>query len=153
MLSKKSKYALKAALYLTGRYGGGPCPVAEIARIEHIPRKFLEAILLELRNRGVLHSVKGKAGGFMLARSPAEITVGEIIRVLDGPLALVPCVSVTAYRRCVECEDENSCGIRMLFKEVRDETARLLDGTTLSTMWRRAQESRAAGGEGTMYHI
>jgi Rrf2 family protein len=96
------------------------------------PKKFLEAILLELKRHGLLHSKKGKGGGYFLGRKPTEITVGQVIRVLDGPLALTPCVSQTAYRKCDECLDEKTCGVRLAMKEVRDATAEILDHTTLA---------------------
>src|SRR6202790_198035 len=103
MLSNKSKYGLKALLLLAQEAGGGPVLVSELADRDRIPKKFLEAILLELKRRGVVHSRKGRGGGYFLRRKPAEITFGEVIRVLDGPLAAVPCVSKLAYMKCVEC--------------------------------------------------
>lgn len=131
MLSKKSKYGLKALLVLAEEAGRGPVPIAELAERQRLPRKFLEAILVELGRHGLVQSRKGRAGGYILGRRPDEITVGEVIRVLQGPLALVPCVSQTAYARCEECIDEQSCAVRMAMKEVRDATARILDHTTL----------------------
>ena len=132
MLSKKSKYGLKAMLYLADQVDRGPISVAEVAEHERIPRKFLEAILLDLKRHGVLHSKKGKGGGYILGRTPGEITIGQIVRTLDGPLALIPCVSQTAYARCEECVDEATCGVRLAMKEVRDATADILDHTTLA---------------------
>ncbi|MGE0451619.1 MAG: Rrf2 family transcriptional regulator [Vicinamibacterales bacterium] len=145
MLTQKSKYGLKAALYLAGQAGRGPISIAEIADGEHLPKKFLEAILLDLKRHGLLHSKKGKGGGYCLARKPTEITVGQVIRALDGPLALIPCVSRTAYARCEECPDEATCGVRWAMKKVRDATSRILDHTTLAslrTKVRPARESR-----------
>lgn len=154
MLSKKSKYALKAAMCLARNHGeGGPTSVAELAAKERIPRKFLEIIMLEMKRHGILRSLKGQAGGYYLARAPEEITIGQIIRILDGPLALVPCVSITAYRRCTECEDEYSCGIRLLFKEIRDATANLLDGTTLAQLVSRVEQRHPSSDSAPMYHI
>ena len=124
MLSKKSKYALKAMLVLAKEYGQGPVLISDMAQREGIPRKFLELILLELKNQGLLQSKKGKGGGYFLGREPHLISVGHIIRVLDGPIAPLPCVSKTAYMRCRECRDERSCGIRIVMKEVRDATAK-----------------------------
>lgn len=132
MLTRKAKYGLQAVLRLAREHGKGPVLIAELARGESIPRKFLESILLELRHRGVLQSRKGKGGGYSLARPPAEISFGEVVRILDGPLAPISCVSLTAYRECEECEDEATCGIRMVMKDVRDANARILDGTTLA---------------------
>ncbi len=132
MLSRKSKYGLKALLVLAQQDGSGPVLVSDIARQEAIPKKFLEAILLDLNRRGVVQSKKGKGGGYFLRRAPAEITVGEVIRLLEGPLALVPCVSQTAYSTCSECVDERTCGVRLAMKDVRDATARILDHLTLA---------------------
>jgi len=132
VLSNKTKYGLKALLVLAREYGHGPILGTDLADRERIPKKFLEAILLELKRHGLLHSKKGKGGGYLLGRKPTEITVGQIIRVLEGPLALTPCVSVTAYRRCEECIDEKTCAVRIAMKEVRDSTAEILDNTTLA---------------------
>jgi Rrf2 family protein len=134
MLSKKAKYALQALTLLTKEYGHGPVLISDLAEKEKIPKKFLELILLNLKNKGILQSKKGKGGGYLLGKPPDSITLGEIIRILDGPLAPLPCVSQTAYRKCDECEDEMTCGIRPVMKEVRDATARILDGTTLSDL-------------------
>jgi Rrf2 family protein len=134
MLSKKSKYGLKALLVLADEAGRGPIQTSELAEREALPKKFLEAILLELKRHGLLQSKKGRGGGYVLGRKPADITVGQVIRVLEGPLALIPCVSQTAYMKCEECVDERTCGIRLAMKEVRDATARILDNTTLSDL-------------------
>jgi Rrf2 family protein len=139
VLTKKSKYGLKAVLYLAGATARGPVLVSELAEHERIPKKFLESILLELKRSGILQSKKGKGGGYFLSRTADEITVGQIIRVLEGPLALIPCVSQTAYRRCDECVDEATCQIRRAMKEVRDATAKILDNTTISSL-NEAQE-------------
>lgn len=139
MLSHKSKYALKALTVLAKEYGQGPVLISDVAQREEIPRKFLEIILLELKNAGILQSRKGKGGGYSLARPPQNITLGSVIRVLDGPLAPLPCVSRTAYVRCRECRDERTCGIRMVMKEVRDATAKILDSTTLADILSRVQ--------------
>jgi Rrf2 family protein len=132
VLSKKSKYGLKALLVLGREAGRGPVLVSDIAQREAIPLKFLEAILLELKRHGIVESKKGKGGGYFLRRRPADITFGEVIRVLDGPLAAVSCVSQTAYMTCAECIDEETCGVRLAMKEVRDATARILDHRTLA---------------------
>src|SRR5712692_3805539 len=127
MLTKKSKYGLKALLMLAEHAGRGPMLVTDLAERERIPKKFLEAILLDLKRHGLLQSKKGKGGGYFLGRSAAEITMGQVIRVLDGPLALVPCASQTAYMPCDDCADEESCRIRWAMKEVRDATSKILD--------------------------
>lgn len=132
MLSRKAKYGLKALLALAESGGRDPVLVSTVATRDALPKKFLEAILLELKRHGLVDSKKGKGGGYFLRRSPKEITFGDVIRALDGPLAAVPCVSETAYARCVECVDEPSCGVRLAMKEVRDATARILDRTTLA---------------------
>jgi Rrf2 family protein len=134
VLTKKSKYGLKAVLMLAEETGRGPVLVSELADREGLPKKFLEAILLELKRHGLLQSKKGKGGGYFLSRKPTDITLGQVIRVLDGPLALIPCVSQTAYMKCEECIDEQTCGIRLAMKEVRDATAQILDNTTLAAL-------------------
>jgi len=139
VLSHKSKYALKAALVLAKEYGQGPVLISDIAQREAIPRKFLELILLELRNRGVLQSKKGKGGGYFLGRPPSKVTLGEILRDTEGPLAPIGCVSQFAYVRCEDCRDERTCGIRMVMKDVRDATARILDSTTLADVLKRVE--------------
>jgi Rrf2 family protein len=139
MLTHKSKYALKALLVLTKEFGQGPVLISEIAWREEIPRKFLELILLELKNEGLLRSKKGKGGGYFLARPPHTIHVGDVLRALDGPIALTSCVSQTGYRRCEECIDERTCGVRLVMKEVRDATAKILDATSLTDISRRVE--------------
>ena len=139
MLSKKAKYGLQALLVLTEHYGQGPVLISEIAKQEGIPSKFLELILLALKNEGLLHSRKGRGGGYQLAKPPTSITVGKVVRILDGPLAPLPCVSRTAYKRCDECSDERTCAIRIVMKDVWEATARILDSTTLADMLERRQ--------------
>ena len=142
MLSSKSKYGLKALLVLAEKAGAGPVLISELAEREAIPKKFLEAILLELKRHGVVQSRKGKGGGYFLRREPSEVTFGEVIRVLDGPLAAVPCVSQMAYMTCTECVDEATCGVRLAMKEVRDATAQILDNTTLADVNRKLARKR-----------
>jgi len=124
---------------LAKEYGQGPVLISDIANREALPRKFLELILLELRNHGILGSKKGKGGGYFLARRPELVHLGEVLRVLEGPLAPLPCVSKTAYVRCAECRDERTCGIRMVMKDVRDATARILDQTSLADILKRVE--------------
>ena len=142
MLSRRTKYGLKALLVLAEEAGAGPVLVAELAAREAIPRKFLEAILLDLNRHGLVESRKGKGGGYLLRRPPSEITFGDAVRALEGPLALVPCVSQTAYQRCADCLDEPTCGVRMAMGEVRDATARILDGMTLADVSGRLRRKR-----------
>jgi Rrf2 family protein len=139
MLQKKSKYAIRALLALAGKSDQGPMLIADLAAQERIPKKFLELILLELRNKGILQSKKGKGGGYFLGRKPEAISLGEVIRALDGPLAPVPCVSHTAYRTCDECEDELTCGIRAVMHDVRDATAAILDRESLADLLHRIE--------------
>ena len=112
--------------------GSRPVAMNRIAAEANVPRKFLELILADLRGAGFLHSHRGKLGGYCLSRPRHMISLGDIIRVIEGPLALVPCVSRTAYRSCNDCKDEASCAIRHAMARVRDETARILDGTSLA---------------------
>ena len=148
MISKKTKYALKALITLAERYSSQrPVLISEIAEHDHLPKKFLELILLELKNKGILQSKKGKGGGYFLSQSPEKISLGGVIRILEGPLAPLPCVSQTAYRKCDECIDENSCGLRMVMREVRDATAQILDGTSLHDVLVRSKSTAE------MYHI
>ena len=142
MLSRKSKYGLKALMVLAQEARTEPMLISELARRDAIPKKFLEAILLELKRRGLVQSRKGKGGGYFLRRKPADITFGEVIRLLDGPLAAVPCVSQTAYMKCVECVDEATCGVRLAMKEVRDATAKILDHMTLADANARVARKR-----------
>ncbi|HKP97933.1 MAG TPA: Rrf2 family transcriptional regulator [Fibrobacteria bacterium] len=134
MLSMRAKYALKALVYLAKAKSQGPVLIGDIAESQKLPRKFLEQILLELKNLRVLKSRQGKGGGYLLAKEPSQIEMGHIVRVFNGPLALVPCVSVTAFEKCEECLDFAQCGIRRVMKKVRDVTAEILDGTTLETL-------------------
>lgn len=134
MLSKKCKYAIHALVYLATRYQEGPIHIQEIADNRHIPKKFLEAILLELRNAKILHSKKGKGGGYYLYKNPADVNLMEVIRLMDGAIAMLPCVSLNYYEPCEECVNEKNCGIRDSFIGVRDETLRILSQSTLKTI-------------------
>ena len=132
MLTRKGKYGLKAMILLAREHGQQPVLIGDLAEKEAIPKKFLENILLALKHRGLVRSRKGPHGGYLLSKTPDEISVGDIVRALDGPLALVSCVSQTAYAPCEECVTEKDCAVRRMFQQVRDETARILDGTTLA---------------------
>jgi len=143
MLSQKGRYALHALIVLADHDGEEPMMIADIAEEAGVPRKFLEQILLELRKRGILRSQRGRSGGYQLAKPPADISFADIIRVTDGPLALAPCVSVTAYHRCEDCEDEMTCAIRRVLLAARDATADVLESQTLAgAMTRRSRLSR-----------
>ncbi len=137
MLSKKCKYAIHALVYLAERHQQGPVHIQEIAEKQRIPKKFLESILLELRNAKILHSKKGKGGGYYLYKKPEDVNLMDIIRLMDGAIAMLPCVSLNYYEPCEECRDEKTCGIRDAFIGVRDETLNILSGTTLAKIMQR----------------
>ena len=139
LISKKTKYALHALMTLAGKRHNEPVRISALAARERIPQKFLESILLELKNKGLLHSKKGRGGGYRLAQPAEAINLGDVIRALDGPLAPLSCLNRTAHRRCAECDDEATCGLRAVMGEVRDATAAVLDGTSLAEMLRRAE--------------
>jgi Rrf2 family protein len=149
MLTNKGKYGLKALVHLAGLDAGQTAQSQEIADANNIPKKFLDAILGELRVAGIVRSRKGKGGGYMLARDPSQITVGSAIRVLDGPLAPIACASRTAYEPCRDCLDVSSCTVRLMMLEVRDVIAEVLDNTTVEEMRRNAAQGQPA----MMYHI
>jgi Rrf2 family protein len=132
LLSQKAKYALRALLMLAQHDKEGLVLVADIAEQENVPKKFLELILLDMKKHGLLHSQRGKGGGYCLSKPPSEITLGQVIRIMDGPLAPLPCASVTGYRRCSDCRDERTCSIRKVMRRVRDAMADILDNTTLA---------------------
>jgi Rrf2 family protein len=132
LLSRKAKYGIKAMIALGRRYGYPPVLISDIAKEEHIPQKFLEAILLNLKKHSLLESKKGKGGGYFLSKNPTEINMGEIIRVLDGPLAPVRCVSLRFFEPCSECKDIEDCRVQWLMKDVRDNIADILDNRLLS---------------------
>lgn len=144
MLSQRTRYALKAMVRLARACEGEPVQIATLADSEDIPRKFLEIILVELKRQNLVQSLRGKRGGYRLARPADQITFGEVIRITEGPLALVPCVSRTAYRPCDDCKDEAACAINRVMAMVRDETARILDATTLADVLNSPSESVAA---------
>ena len=106
--------------------------ISEVSERQRIPKKFLEQILLDLKHQGLLHSRRGKNGGYALMKKPSEITFGQVMRIIDGPMAPLPCLSRMAYRRCEDCRDEESCEIRQVFAKAYDATARVLDRTTLA---------------------
>ena len=130
MLSKKSQYAFRALTYLAEKYKEGPVLISDIAKKKNIPLKFLENILLELKLIGILDSKKGKGGGYFLAKSPAKVRVADIIRKVNGPIAMLPCVSLYFYERCKNC-DEKHCALHDIMIEVRDATLNVLEKRTL----------------------
>lgn len=130
MLSKRSQYALKALSYLTEKNRKGPVLISEIAKKKKIPLKFLENILLELKSMGVVDSKKGKGGGYFMKKDPARVRVADIIRKVNGPIAMLPCVSLYFYERCKNC-DEKNCALHDMMIEVRDATLDILEKRTL----------------------
>ena len=152
-LSRKARYALRALYALSADEARGPVLIADLAEREKIPRKFLETILLELKNAGILKSKKGKGGGYSLARPPEQITMGQVIRIIDGPLAPIPCASERAFVRCEECVDETTCGTRQVMKKVRDAIAAILDGTTLADVQTQIARARLSTGTPVTYSI
>jgi Rrf2 family protein len=141
-LSKRTQYCLRALYALARDYGRGPTLIAHLAEEEAIPKKFLEQILLSLKSTGLVESKKGKGGGYTLVRPPAEITIGAVIRMVEGPLAPLPCASETRFRKCDECVDIETCGTRIVMREVRDAISRILDSTTLATVCDRVDAAR-----------
>src|SRR6202012_2039650 len=142
MLSQKSHYALRALLVLAGRGDGQPVQIAEIADAANIPKKFLEQILLELKKPGIVRSHRGRSGGYSLGRPAKDISFADVLRVTDGPLALTPCVSVMAYRKCDDCFEESVCAIRKTLLAARDATAEILESRNLA---QAAQQLRRSG--------
>jgi Rrf2 family protein len=142
-ISKRTQYGLKAMLALGKRYRQKPVLIATLSKEELIPLKFLEVILLDLKRHGLLDSKKGKGGGYLLSRPPSTITLGSVIRMIEGPLAPLPCASETAFRACPECKDIETCGIRIVMRQVRDAMVSVLDKTTLADLLRLDSSDRA----------
>lgn len=131
MISQKAKYALRALVSLARLRGGQTMVISEISREQAIPKKFLEQILLELKRAGFVASTRGRMGGYMLLKSPEHIMFGEVLRLIDGPVAPLPCLSIIAYRKCEDCRAEDSCEIRHVFSRVAVATREVLDSTSL----------------------
>jgi len=157
MLTAKGKYGLKALMHLGSLPPGTTVQAIDIADANNIPKKFLDAILGELRNAGIVYSKKGPGGGYLLARSAGEIQIGQVIRTLDGPLAPIACASRTAFHRCDDCKDVRACAIRIAMTKVRDALSDVLDRMTVADMLRDARQGedrpvrylRKASGRGT----
>ena len=132
MLSQKARYALHALIVLAEHTGEEPMPIAAIAQDARVPRKFLESILVDLKKRGIVKSTRGRAGGYLIGKAPKDISFADVIRTIDGPLALAPCVSATAYHKCEDCVDEATCAIRKVLLAARDATAQVLETRTLA---------------------
>ena len=148
MLTNKGKYGLKALIHLAGEVPGQPVLATDIAERNNIPKKFLDAILAELREAGFVQARKGRGGGYALARPAHEIMVGHVIRTLDGPLAPILCASQNFYRRCDDCDGQN-CAVRLMMRDVRDAIARILDNRNLAEL----RSLGEADFDQLMYHI
>jgi Rrf2 family protein len=140
MISHKAKYALRALVALA-QAEGDSLVISEIARRQRIPKKFLEQILLELKHEGIVASRRGKVGGYMLLRRPEQVTYGDILRLVDGPIAPLPCLSRTAYQRCADCSGEESCEVRRVFARVAEASRAVLDRTTLADSIAEAEQA------------
>jgi Rrf2 family protein len=152
-ISRRTQYGLKAVLHLAAHYGEGPILIATISEEETIPIKFLELILLNLKSLGLLTSKKGKGGGYELSRPPSTVTVGSLIRMMEGPLAPLSCASETAFVPCEECPDVEGCGIRIIMRRVRDAMADVLDKTTLADLLRDMGNLRRSNKPVLMFDI
>lgn len=141
-LSKRTQYCLRALYALARHHGHGPLLIAQMAEEEAIPRKFLEQILLSLKASGLVESRRGKGGGYALAHPPDQITLANVIRIVEGPIAPLPCASETRFRKCDECVDIETCGTRIVMREVRDAMVRILDATTLASVCQRVDQAR-----------
>ncbi len=152
MLSSRARYATRALLDLTLHGGGQPVPIHETAERQAIPLRFLEQVMLALKRHGFVQSRKGPGGGYFLARPPEQITLGAVLRAMDGPLAPISCVSVSGYMEC-GCPQPETCGLRAVFKEARDALAAVLDGTTFADIRERSELLRSRFSEVLDYVI
>lgn len=150
MMSKRTKYGLQVLMALAREESREPVLIATLAQREKIPVKFLEQILLQLKHSGIVCSYRGKKGGYSLNQHASEISIGQVVRLLEGPLAPLPCVSQTAYQKCEECVDEATCGIRLVMKDVRDAIAGILDQTTLADAIERSRQAALRIQKGTV---
>lgn len=142
MISQKTRYALRALLYLAEESGGVPVQLARIASSQKVPPKYLELIMLDLKKAGLVESRRGPKGGYGLSRSSTEISFGQIVRALEGPIALISCASVNFYAPCGDCHDEATCAIRRAFSELRDRSTEILDRISLAegAVWEKRIE-------------
>jgi Rrf2 family protein len=146
MLTNKGKYGLKAAVYLAGMAENEPALVSHIAAAQNIPKKFLDTILGELRNAGLVRSKKGRNGGYFLARDAHHIMAGDIVRALDGPIAPIRCVSKNYYERCSDCSDEETCAVYLVMSQVRGAISEILDKKSLAEMRAQTEDGEARPG-------
>ena len=154
-LSKRTQYALRALYALTRRGSTKPALIGDLSKEEDIPKKFLEQILLQLKQKGLVDSRRGRYGGYVLTAEPDKVSIGSIIRMIDGPIAPLPCASESKFRKCDECPDIRFCGTRILMRQVRDATTDILDRTTLADICNKVDAARleAEQGEEIMYYI
>ena len=145
MISQKAKYALRALLVLCKAPAETSLMIGEISKTQAIPKKFLEQILLELKRAGIVSSRRGRLGGYVLLRPADKLTFGEVLRLIDGPIAPLPCLSKIAYRRCADCQDEATCEIRHVFAGVVNAQRQVLDHTTFADAIRKEQALEAVG--------
>jgi Rrf2 family protein len=146
VLSQKTRYALKALLELASLPAGATLSSAEISARRTIPVKFLESILVELKRDGLVYGRRGRMGGYQLARRAEAISFGAVIRLIEGPLALLPCASVTQFRRCADCHETGACELQTIFRALRDSTSAILDGWTVADALARSRASEGSGG-------
>jgi len=142
VLAQKTRYALRSLLYLAEEAERAPIQLGSIATTQHVPPKYLELIMLDLKKAGMVRSTRGPKGGYELARPAAEISFGEVVRAMEGPIALISCASVNFYAPCGDCHDEETCAIRRAFSILRDQSAKLLEGISLeqAAKWENALE-------------
>lgn len=146
MLSSRTKYGIHALIHMAQRHGTGFIAIREISETERIPHKFLESILLDLKGDGILTSRAGPSGGYALRVPPESVSLGDVVRLLEGPLALAPCVSQRNYAPCLDCRDERECSLRIFLEQVRESTARILDHVTLGALAREELRLKDKGG-------
>lgn len=132
MITQKTRYALRSLLFLVEEGGGGPVQLGRIAATQRIPPKYLELIMLDLKKAGLVKSIRGPKGGYRLSRVPDQISFGQIVRAMEGPIALVSCASVNFYAPCGDCQDEATCAIRRAFAVLRDQSTEVLDSISLA---------------------
>lgn len=142
MLTKKAQYALYALRYLAFKKDKGPILIKEIAEAEFLPQKFIEAILVDLKNAGFVNSKKGKNGGYYLIKEPKEINFADIIRIFDGAIALLPCATYKFYEKCDKCQNDDNCGLRNVVKEIRNKTVAIMKELTLQDVIDRDKTGR-----------
>lgn len=151
-LTTRGQYASRAMLDLAEHYGDGAVAIEEIARRQEVPRKYLERLLLDLKAAGLVQSIRGRQGGYRLALPPSEITIGAVVRAMEGPIAPIACVDEDAPKPC-DCPRADTCGLRMVWAEVRDAIAGVLDNATLETIQQRTEELRQQSAAQPMYYI